>query len=80
MATLYARGAADFMAKSALQLHGAIGYTFEFDLQLWLKRSWALQRCFGSAAWHRERVAKLALSAHDTAPQLEAQPRAELPH
>lgn len=80
MATLYARGAADFMAKSALQLHGAIGYTFEFDLQLWLKRSWALQRCFGSAAWHRERVAKLALSAQNTAPQIEAQPRAELPH
>lgn len=74
MAALYAREAADFMAKSALQLHGAIGYTFEFDLQLWLKRAWALKRCFGSAAWHHERVAKLALSAQDTSPELEGQP------
>lgn len=62
MARLYARDAAEFMAKAALQLHGAIGYTFEYDLQLWMKRAWATGRTLHSDAWHRERVAKVAFA------------------
>ncbi len=63
MARLYAREAAEFMAKAALQLHGAIGYTFEYDLQLWMKRAWATGRALHSDAWHRERVADVAFKA-----------------
>ena len=33
--------------------HGAIGYTFEYDLHLWMKRAWALAAAWGDAAWHR---------------------------
>lgn len=62
MARLYARDAAEFMAKAALQLHGAIGYTFEYDLQLWMKRAWAIGRTLHSDAWHRERVANVAFA------------------
>ncbi|MCA9640432.1 MAG: acyl-CoA dehydrogenase family protein [Polyangiaceae bacterium] len=62
MARLYARDAAEFMAKAALQLHGAIGYTFEYDLQLWMKRAWATGRTLHSDAWHRERVANVAFA------------------
>jgi alkylation response protein AidB-like acyl-CoA dehydrogenase len=38
---------------AALQLHGGIGFTWEHDLHLWLKRGQALQHAYGSAADHR---------------------------
>jgi len=50
--------AALLAARKALQLHGAIGYSYEHDLQLWMKRIWALAAAFGDAAWHHDRVAK----------------------
>ncbi len=50
-------------ARKALQCHGAIGYAFENDLHLWMKRAWALSASWGDAAWHRERVAGVLLSA-----------------
>jgi alkylation response protein AidB-like acyl-CoA dehydrogenase len=40
----------------SLQVHGAIGYTWECDLHLFLKRAWALSAAWGSAAEHRARV------------------------
>ena len=42
-------------ARTALQVHGAIGYTWEHDLQLWMKRAWALAAAWGDAAEHRAR-------------------------
>ncbi len=42
--------------RAALQCHGAIGYTVEYDLHLYLKRSWALARAWGDAAWHRDQI------------------------
>ncbi|MFG1747722.1 acyl-CoA dehydrogenase family protein [Micromonospora chalcea] len=45
--------AAHVVGRAALQCHGAIGYTTEYDLHLFLKRSWALESSWGSAAWHR---------------------------
>ena len=50
-------------ARKALQCHGAIGYTVEHDLHLWMKRVWALAAAWGDAAWHRRRVAHLLLDA-----------------
>ncbi|HEV2360183.1 MAG TPA: acyl-CoA dehydrogenase family protein [Acidimicrobiales bacterium] len=49
--------AALFAGKRCLQCHGAIGYTVEYDLHLFLKRSVALARAWGDAAYHRSRVA-----------------------
>jgi alkylation response protein AidB-like acyl-CoA dehydrogenase len=43
-------------ARSALQVHGAIGYTAEHDLSLWLLKVRALVPAWGSQAWHRSRV------------------------
>ena len=52
-----ASDAADRAARVALQVHGAIGYSYEYDLHLWMKRIWALARTWGDAAFHRARVA-----------------------
>ena len=48
-------------ARSALQVHGAIGYTYEHDLHMWLKRTWSLTSLWGDPAWHRARVAEAVL-------------------
>jgi alkylation response protein AidB-like acyl-CoA dehydrogenase len=56
MAKAMASDAAWFVGRQALQCHGAIGYTVEADLHLYLKRTWALAKAWGDAAWHRDRV------------------------
>ena len=63
MAKACASEAAALAARAALQCHGAIGYSFEHDLHLWMKRVWALAAAFGDAAWHRSRVAAAILPA-----------------
>jgi alkylation response protein AidB-like acyl-CoA dehydrogenase len=57
MAKAMASDAAWFVGRQALQCHGAIGYTVEHDLPLYLKRTWALSKAWGDPAWHRSRVA-----------------------
>jgi alkylation response protein AidB-like acyl-CoA dehydrogenase len=57
MAKAYASEAAHVAARVSLQVHGAIGYTWECDLHLWMKRAWALGAAWGDARWHRARVA-----------------------
>jgi alkylation response protein AidB-like acyl-CoA dehydrogenase len=57
MAKALASDAAWRAGRAALQCHGAIGYTVEHDLHLYLKRTWALAKAWGDAAWHRDRVA-----------------------
>jgi alkylation response protein AidB-like acyl-CoA dehydrogenase len=56
MAKAQASEAALGAARAALQCHGAIGYTVEHDLHLWMKRAWALAAAWGDAAFHRARV------------------------
>jgi alkylation response protein AidB-like acyl-CoA dehydrogenase len=56
MAKAYAAEAATEAARVSLQVHGAIGYTWECDLHLFLKRAWALAPAWGDAAEHRSRV------------------------
>jgi alkylation response protein AidB-like acyl-CoA dehydrogenase len=56
MAKVMAGEAVRVIGRNALQCHGAIGYTEEYDLQLFLKRSWALSRSWGDAGTHRARL------------------------
>nr|WP_090340176.1 acyl-CoA dehydrogenase family protein [Mycolicibacterium malmesburyense]CRL69157.1 acyl-CoA dehydrogenase [Mycolicibacterium malmesburyense] len=51
-----ASDAALLAARSALQTHGAIGFTQEHDLSLWLLRAQALRSAWGDPAVHRRRV------------------------
>lgn len=52
MAKLKGDEAALTTARAALQCHGAIGYTTEYDLHLYMKRSWALARSWGDRRHH----------------------------
>ena len=58
MAKAMAADAAELAGRKALQCHGAIGYTVEADLHLFLKRTWALSRAWGTTAEHTDRVAR----------------------
>ena len=49
-------------ARRTLQVHGAMGYTWEYDLQIWMKRAWANAQCWGTQAWHRTRIAGAILA------------------
>jgi len=42
----------------ALQCHAGIGFTWEHDLHIWLKRGLALQPAFGTPAEHRAMLAR----------------------
>ena len=55
-AKVAAAEAATLAARNALQTHGAIGFTSEHDLSLWLLRVQALRSAWGDPAAHRRRV------------------------
>jgi alkylation response protein AidB-like acyl-CoA dehydrogenase len=57
MAKALASEAAERVAATALQAHGAIAYTTEYDLHLFGMRVWASSRGWGDAEWQRARVA-----------------------
>ncbi|MBV1705251.1 MAG: acyl-CoA dehydrogenase, partial [Hyphomicrobiales bacterium] len=61
-AKVAASDAATLGARRCLQVHGAMGYTWEYDLQIWMKRVWAGASCWGTAAWHRARIADAILA------------------
>jgi len=58
-AKAYASEAFARIGIDAVQLHGGVGYTDEYDIQLYLKRSKWARPAFGDADWHYERVASL---------------------
>jgi alkylation response protein AidB-like acyl-CoA dehydrogenase len=43
-------------ARTALQIHGAVGYTDELDLSLWLRKARPLRDAWGTPSWCRARV------------------------
>ena len=63
MATSMAKAAAGdaqrLVGKEGIQIHGGIGYTWEHDIHLYVRRAKADAALFGTAADHRARVADL---------------------
>lgn len=49
--------AARLAARHGIQVHGAMGYTWEVDLQMFMKRAWALDASWGDRSFHKSRVA-----------------------
>ncbi|WP_371365619.1 acyl-CoA dehydrogenase family protein [Pseudomonas sp. QL9] len=48
-------------AAESIQLHGGVGFTWEYDPHLYFKRARAGEGLFGTPAWHRERIAAAIL-------------------
>ena len=47
------------VCKEGIQIHGGMGYTWESDVQLFVKRAKTLEALFGTGAAHRQRIADL---------------------
>ncbi len=45
-------------AADCLQIHGGVGFTWEYDVHLHLKRAKTGESFLGSPSWHRERIAR----------------------
>ncbi|MCC6640287.1 MAG: acyl-CoA/acyl-ACP dehydrogenase [Deltaproteobacteria bacterium] len=45
-------------AGDCLQIHGGVGFTWEYDVHLHLKRAKTGEHFLGSPSWHRERIAQ----------------------
>jgi alkylation response protein AidB-like acyl-CoA dehydrogenase len=59
LAKSYCSDAYSSVAKDNIQVHGGIGFTWEHDAQLYLKRAKTGELLFGSPASARERIAEL---------------------
>ena len=55
-AKLACADAAWVAARKGIQVHGAMGYTWEVDLQMFMKRAWVLDAAWGDRAFHRARL------------------------
>ena len=55
--------AATLCAKDGIQIHGGIGYTWEHDLHLYIRRAYASEHLLGTSGWHHDRLAALLLDA-----------------
>lgn len=62
-AKLAATEAASLAARTAIQVHGAMGYSWEVDVHFLLKRGLALSGAWGDESFHRARVKTRALSS-----------------
>ncbi|MFI1357870.1 acyl-CoA dehydrogenase family protein [Streptomyces sp. NPDC020898] len=62
-AASYVAAGAGEVAGRALQLHGGVGFTWEHDLHLYLRRARADSVLYGDAAVHRDRLCTLLRSS-----------------
>ena len=61
-AKLMACEAANLAARHSIQVHGAMGYTWEVDLHIFMKKAWALANTWGDTAFHKARIAQYIFS------------------
>ncbi len=59
----YVSDSARRVCGDAIQVHGGIGFTWEYDLHLYFKRAKSLEVQFGDAEYHRELIARHVISA-----------------
>ena len=53
--------AAKRAAKDGIQIHGGIGYTWEHDLHLFMRRAFGTEALLGTTGWHHDRLADLLM-------------------
>ncbi len=54
-----AGAAAKLAAKDGIQVHGGIGYTWEHDLHLFIRRAYGSEHLLGTSSWHHDRLGEL---------------------
>jgi alkylation response protein AidB-like acyl-CoA dehydrogenase len=59
MAKAYTSDAYRHCSSENIQIHGGVGFTWEYDCHLYFKRAKAIEVTFGDPTYHRERVAQL---------------------
>jgi alkylation response protein AidB-like acyl-CoA dehydrogenase len=64
VAKAYVGDAVSRLAGEALQAHGGIGFTWEHDLHLYLRRAKSNELLYGDPGWHRERLCQLLEAAN----------------
>jgi alkylation response protein AidB-like acyl-CoA dehydrogenase len=60
-AKAYVGDASRKVCGSSIQVHGGIGFTWEYDLHLYVKRAKHFEPLYGDADFHREQAVKLLL-------------------
>jgi alkylation response protein AidB-like acyl-CoA dehydrogenase len=70
VAKVWCSDAARRVMASGLQVHGGIGFTWEHDLHLFLKRSHLDQLAFGDGAYHRERLGRVLRKSLEPTPPM----------
>jgi alkylation response protein AidB-like acyl-CoA dehydrogenase len=58
IAKAYVGDACRRVCSDAIQVHGGIGFTWEYDLHLYFKRAKALEVQYGDADYHRELIVR----------------------
>jgi alkylation response protein AidB-like acyl-CoA dehydrogenase len=58
VAKAYVSDAARKVCGESIQVHGGIGFTWEYDLHLYFKRAKALEAMYGDADYHRELIVR----------------------
>jgi alkylation response protein AidB-like acyl-CoA dehydrogenase len=58
----YVNEAARRVCGDAIQVHGGIGFTWEYDLHLYMKRAKALEPLYGDTEYHRELITRHAIA------------------
>jgi alkylation response protein AidB-like acyl-CoA dehydrogenase len=71
MAKSAASDAAAFISDRAVQLHGGIGFTWEYGLHIHFKRNLHNQALFGDGVHHRKKLADLLIGPISVSPDLE---------
>src|SRR5437867_3489619 len=74
VAKAYVGDASRKVCGEAIQVHGGIGFTWEYDLHIYFKRAKALEPMYGDADYHREQIVRRVASLPET-----ARPRARDP-
>ena len=76
MAKSAASDAAAFISDRAIQLHGGIGFTWEYGLHIFFKRNLHNQALFGDGVHHRKKLADLLIGPVSTSSNLARDPAA----
>ena len=64
-AKLMCTQAAELACKNSIQAHGAMGYTWEMDLHIYMRKAWSMMACWGNEDRQQELIYKTLSSTNE---------------